>query len=698
MLGFKGLFGISVQETKDTVIVNGINGVDIGKFITNVWKTSVIEKYMFKKITGSRFGRMEFYKFFTIDVIYMLEKLAEVRNPRVPARTLHQIAELLKEKTWVKDTLREDIPGRLNFDRLSLFNYVPLKFQLDYLEYYNKTTDRYHLNGNLLNGAPGCGKTTITNFAHALAGCERMLVVCPKNAINRVWYDDIQKMYKKPPKVWNTLMSGEPDPDTQIFVYHYEAIERAFRHHENDFKRFKYGLTLDESHNLNDVKSQRTQRWIELCKLSGSKNIIHASGTPLKAMGIEAIPLFRVLDSAFTPPVEEAYRKIYGTSAQKGLDILKNRLGIVSFVITKDQLELSKPEMLMVDVKIPNGEFYTLESVRNEMTKFIAERLKYYKDREVEDLAFYKKCLAIHEEKIKGNRKLMQEFDYYKKCIREIQNTTDMSHVKDQISFCKRYEFSVISNNLPREVVKDFRSVCSIVKYLTLKIQGECLGQVVGKMRIAAHVEMSKHIPYRDITQSTKKKTVVFTSFVDVLETARTACQEKHELDPILVYGKTNSNLNNLIKEFEVNEMKNPLIATYDSLSTAVPLVMADTMIMINAPFRAYIQEQAIARIHRLRQDSQTRVYQCKLDTGNKPNISSRSLDIMSWSQQQVEQMTGVKSPYQIEEGGDSMTVSAESYLEDDSLGLTITLNPDKTITVTQSKSVPTLKRAFSDW
>lgn len=156
MFGFRGLFGISVTETKDTVIVNGINGADIGKFITNVWKTSVIEKYMFKKITGSRFGRMEFYKFFTIDVIYMLEKLAEVRNPRVPARTLHQIAELLKEKTWVKDTLREDIPGRLNFDRLSLFNYVPLPFQRDYLDYYNKTTDRYHLNGNLLNGAPGC--------------------------------------------------------------------------------------------------------------------------------------------------------------------------------------------------------------------------------------------------------------------------------------------------------------------------------------------------------------------------------------------------------------------------------------------------------------------------------------------------------------------------------------------------------------
>lgn len=158
-------------------------------------------------------------------------------------------------------------------------------------------------------------------------------------------------------------------------------------------------------------------------------------------------------------------------------------------------------------------------------------------------------------------------------------------------------------------------------------------------MRIDAHREMTKAIPFLDICESTQKKTVVFTSFVDVLQDAMSACKEQG-LNPILVYGKTSKDVSPIVSKFEQDESINPLIATYNSLSTGVPLVMADTMIMVNAPFRSYIQDQAIARIHRLRQDSQTRVLQCYLDTGNEPNISTRSLDIMTWSQQQVEAMT----------------------------------------------------------
>ena len=180
---------------------------------------------------------------------------------------------------------------------------------------------------------------------------------------------------------------------------------------------------------------------------------------------------------------------------------------------------------------------------------------------------------------------------------------------------------------------------------------------------------------------------MVFTSFVDVLEDANNACK-KQGLNPILVYGKTNNNLAGMIKTFETDKRVNPLIATFDSLSTAVPLVMADTMIMLNAPFRAYIQEQAISRIHRLNQDTQTKVYQCYLDTGNLANISSRSLDIMSWSQQQVEAITGIKSPYILNDEDGDVKVSAESI--DDSLTLIISKEDIKLVqenVITKSRS-----------
>lgn len=690
---FGRIFGITLEDRGETYNVSGINGYDLGKFITSVWNTSVLEKYMFKAVTGTRFGRIEFYKFFLIDVIYMLETLAAKRNPRIPARTLNQILTVLKEETWYKDVERE-YPGRLDMGRLKDFNIKPLPYQQEVLDYYSAVLPKYNLNGGLFNMAPGTGKTYTSTVCHYLdKSVERIVVVCPKNALHDPWVVDTNKFMKKPYKVWTTGMGGTPPADTQLFVYHYEALELAIEHHKDQFSKYKYGLTLDESHNLNDINSQRTQRWVELVRLSGSKNVIHMSGTPFKAMGSEVIPLLRAIDPTFTPKVEERFRKIYGISAAKGLDILKNRLGIVSRTVEKAELNLQPPTMISYPVKTNDSDKYTLTAVKEAMRKFIAERLIYYKQREQYDIQFYQKCLDIHASAISGDAREERRFQLYKTYVWQIQTSGDLGSLKEEVAFCKKYEFNEISRSLHKQDVKEFRNVCSIIKYLPLKIQGECLGTVVGRLRIDAHVSMCKHIKFRDICQSSKKKTLVFTSFVDVLNEAYKVC-EQQDLKPTAVYAKTNNNLNGILKTFAESEMINPLIATYASLSTAVPMVMADTIIMVNAPFRAYIQEQTISRVHRLGQDSQVQVYQCYLDTGDAPNISSRSLDIMQWSQKQVEEITGVKSPYLLEEAenGD-VIVSTEGLLEDD-LNHVVSYNPlNKQVTVTQGN-----KSALAAW
>lgn len=1022
--------GLDVIEEGDTITITGVHSYDVVRLARRIWKTSVLEAHMFKTI---RRTRIEFYKFFAVDVLYMFEKMASTRDSRIPVRKLKGVVELLKTKTWLKDIHDDKIPGRLDFSKLNLFHFEPKDYQRRFFEYYDKTPSHYRLKGALLNAAAGSGKglpkdtlvkipngwkaigdlvmgdevntpsgdkakvigiydnldvpcyrimfadgrtivcdedhlwevfsegwgsqyktiktsdlyreynkqrldivnksmkgesvkgdrydfyiplvdpthsadeevklplepyllglllgndnplqhdnilvpksdVHISNYLYRtiskyntylnlvkcsrdykyltwnllpyedgkeniesalselnlmgvtsyqkyipkdylnasfnqrlellqglmdvngdidpdnpviefevnskelakdvgelarsvgaecnimewqnfkmvdgnviddkpyyqlliraqipsllfkspikkkkcqdnhpyvveglklnivsmepvdpqdtrcikvdhpdsmyviqdylcthntyqatatmeLANVDKIIVVCPKNALERVWYNDIMKFYKTPPKVWNTTMSTLPDPDTKIYVYHYEAMDKILDHHLDKFNQYNYGLILDESHNLNDMKSQRTQKWLEICFYSKSNNIIHSSGTPFKAIGSESIPLFKAIDPMFSRHVEERYKKIYGSSAQRGLDILQNRLGIVSFVVLKEELGLDKPIMESLPIKVPNGKRFTLSVIREEMKQYIMERYQYYKNREVEDLAFYKQCLEIHHNSISDSDwKAVEAFNTYKDYVKEIQRTQDISKITDKTSYCRKYEFNEISASLPKEYVKPFRSVCSVIKYLTLKIQGECLGNVVGKRRIEAHQAMCQHIPFYDICNSTGKKTVVFTSYVDVLQDAYNTCK-KQELNPILVYGKTNNNLNGMIKQFEQDGKINPLIATYDSLSTAVPLTMADTMIMINAPFRAYIQEQAISRIHRLNQDTQTKIYQCYLDTGEESNISSRSLDIMTWSQQQVEMITGVKSPYVLEDQEDGgMKISAESF------------------------------------
>jgi superfamily II DNA or RNA helicase len=191
------------------------------------------------------------------------------------------------------------------------------------------------------------------------------------------------------------------------------------------------------------------------------------------------------------------------------------------------------------------------------------------------------------------------------------------------------------------------------------------LGSIVGTKRIEATKALIDGIDFDGIINSTEKKTVVFTSYVQALEKCKLVLDKKG-FNPLAVYGQTNNNLQNIIKEFEINEEVNPLIATFASLSTAVPLVMADTMIMLNSPFRDYVYTQAISRIHRLGATSQVRVFVAELDTGQEPNISSRSTDILKWSQEQISKILGIPPAFEINESLESekITISTEGLEE----------------------------------
>ena len=114
---------------------------------------------------------------------------------------------------------------------------------------------------------------------------------------------------------------------------------------------------------------------------------------------------------------------------------------------------------------------------------------------------------------------------------------------------------------------------------------------------------------------------------------------------PLKVYAETNSELVPMVKQYREDPDINPMVTTYASLSTAVPLMMANTLIMLNSPFRHHEQDQAVSRCNRLGQDKQVYVYRFFLDTEGIPNLSTRSEDIFEWSKQQVEQILGVSVP-----------------------------------------------------
>jgi len=639
----RNIFGnIKVTQSDKAITVDGVPADVIERDISKIWNTSKISSYMFIKISKYSFS---FPLFFAPDIIYTLNTLIEHRKTNSDIKTLSKIRNKLLEETWLIDTTLET-PGRLDFGRLKDFIYDPLPFQLDFYKYYNRILDQYNLNGVLLAGAPGVGKTlmglTMAHCAHA----DKVIVISPKNAINRVWESSIQSLFKHKESYWLAL-NNLPYKGERFIVGHYEALEKVIDLIPQ-LGNGKIAIILDECHNLNDINSNRTNAFINLCKKTKSRDIILASGTPIKALGSEAIPLFKIIDPYFNEDTEQRFRKIYGKDASKGLDILKNRLGLVSFKIEKKELKLMPPILENISVSMPNSQQYTLASISADMKSYTQERRIYFKSREKEDNEYFYSILNNFELHCQDQNEYLKYFNNLKTVIKAYHSGS-LDIVKEELMFCNHYENKVIIPTLSSEDKIKFREVKTIIKYVDLKIQGECLGRVLGRKRIQCHVDMIPFIDFKSICNSTVKKTVVFTSFVEALEECNRYLKQK-DFNPLVVYGKTNHELADTVKRFENDENLNPLIATYNSLSTAVPLTCADAMIMINAPFRAYIQEQAISRIHRLGADTQTYVYMINLNTGKEPNISTRSIDILQWSTDQVAKIIGVVSPYQMEE------------------------------------------------
>lgn len=657
--GVRNLLGlVHVQESGGHITIDGVPSAAIVKDVTKVWGTSKITNNIFTKISKNS---LTFPSFFAVEIYFIFDQLVKERKLGTSVRTLKRVCQEMMEVTWLANTQKEPSHYPLDLSRLNELDYPPKPFQKEFFEAYNQNVPRFGLNGILLAGAPGSGKTYMCLAMAALSRADKTIIICPKNALGRVWEHEIKNRFVKPRTYWISGDSKDVPRDRDIYVFHYEALGLAM-HNASVLRGSNTLVVLDESHNLNELDSVRTGNFAQFCRAVNAKNIVEASGTPIKAMGGEAIPLLQVIDPLFTPEVQERFKNIFGVSSVRALSILKHRIGFVSFKIEKSRLGLDAPISETIHIKIPNGNDFTLKTIGEEMKAFVKAQLETYKKQEA---IYTKDFFALLD---KAYKKVpipyAKDFPAYKAQVERVRKFAamgDLMSIKEDIKAVNRFEKAAILPALQGVDKARFKEVKSLYKYVALKVQGEALGRVVGRKRVECHIAMLPYIDFGTICESTEKKTLVFTSFVPVLESA-VKLLEKQGMKPLAVYGATNANLSSIVSSFEKEEDLNPLVATFNSLSTAVPLVMADTMILINSPFRTYILEQTISRIHRIGATTQTRVFTTLLDTGDEPNISTRSSDILAWSQEMVEAITGIKSPFQIDSDDSTVSVAAEGF------------------------------------
>lgn len=634
--GGRSLFGIiDVSEEKGKITISGVSAHLLIKDMKKIWNTSKIASAMFIEVRRSK---VVILSFFALELQYILETFLNSTGLSSSKRSLVRLLAQLKENTWLSSVNSSASYNWLDYGKLDEITFKLLPEQRKFLERYEQSKLRYGLRGMMLAAAPGSGKT-INSLALSLATkAEKVIIVSPKNAIDRVWAATLNGNFKTPQNPFVSNMKREPSVKDKYFVIHYEYLGK-FLEFAKQLKGYKVQIILDESHNFNEINSNRTGLFLQLGEITNAADILWMSGTPIKALGAESIPLIRSIDPLFNKQTEEAFKKMYGRDAKRTLDILSHRMGIISYFVPKANVMSDKPIEKEVQVTMPNGDYYTLEAIADRMATFIVERTEYYKKLRPGMIDYFYKMLDLVEPKL--NRVQLEDFKKYKTFVTRISKY-GFDPVTDapMIVFSNQFEKNVVIPNLPQSERKQFKDIKSVVKYPELKIRGECLGRVLMKDRMQCHLDMIAHAGLPELIESVEKKTLVFSSYVDVVD-ATAQYLEKLSFYPLRIYGGTNSELASLVSRFEKDERLNPVCATYQSLSTAVPMTMANCVILLNQPWRSYEREQTVARAHRIGQDKPVSVYSILLDTKGKPNISTRSADIMQWSKEQVDAILG---------------------------------------------------------
>lgn len=622
--------------------------------ISRLWNTSKIGMHFFKTVKSRQ---LDIYPFFAPDLLYICKRLISERRVRVNRKDVTELIHQLQTNTWMRSTASEGYVSKLNYSALDRFTWAPKPHQMDFLKIYDENSTRWCLNGYILAAAPGSGKTFAALMISECLDTDITICIVPKPVVEKVWKDTLEEVFKKPVDFWYSTSDKPLVPGMRYYVAHYEQIGRMLEFaKQGHFKNKKVNIVLDESHNLNEIKSQRTLLLAELSRYVNSVSTLWTSGTPLKAMGSEVIPILRTIDPFFNDAAEEAFKKVFGISTARGLDILAHRLGFMTFKVEKSIVVGNKVDYYRVDVSIDNGNDYTLKAISADMTAFIKERVHYYDVNKAKYLKQYKDGLRAYERNLRTSIEI-REFNEYVRMADLLHFHYDPMMHKQEPILCNAYEKKLIIPNLPKDLREDFKNSRSVYKYVSLKIQGEALGRILSKKREQCNVDMLNAIndfkctdiqtkekfstSLNDIIESTPAKTLVFTSYVAVVDKLYDMYKAAGAF-PLKVYGDTNSELPQIVSQFEKDQRTNPLVATMKSLGTGVPMIMCSAVVFMNSPFRDYEREQAISRLDRLGQTNTVEVYEVFLDTGAEPNISTRSADIMEWSRSQVAAMMGM--------------------------------------------------------
>lgn len=462
---------------------------------------------------------------------------------------------------------------------------------------------------------------------------EVKIIISPKKALHLVWEKSIKEVFHKVPTYWCSDSGIKmPLKDTEYYIFNFEQLDQAVQLGKQlALKNTRYFVIVDESHNFADYRSARTKKLIELQTIRDDIYFIWTSGSPILKEASELISFLRCADHRFNQDAEMRFKKIYSANSKRALEIFNHRLGqMMAYVVPKSAFSQNKPPVIReLPVKLPStlANRYLMSTVREDMKQYIVERLKFYEGEMKKYRDTVSHWLYYHESTL--TTKIQQrEFDQYRKYLKIIARNPDRMMV-ELLPFTRTYERSKLIPSLPPMNRRDFKAALSAIKSIKLKVRGEALGKVLSARRAECTAALALYCKPTEIIKESLSKTLFFSAAVLPVATLAKYLEEEG-FNPMMVYGGTNARLTQMIEQFTYDPNINPICATMRSLSEAVPVTAASTVVLLDRPFRQAAWDQVVARADRLGQQFPVTVIEVTLDTGGLPNVSTRTDEILA--------------------------------------------------------------------
>lgn len=650
---------IEVIEEKNTgtITIKGDFGLGFKGYLRNLLGNDDRMRALFREISLTS---LKFDEFFLPEVLAVFNHiLKERRVYRLNLKTADKIINYFKKE-------QDDDKATLDYNQIKkVMAFNILEHQDPIFKRYEVFRKELRLKGMLLDADPGTGKTFSSLALCESLHADKVIIICPLATLDEVWVDSLTgpegvNVYKEKQDIYCLRDRNKVKYNNQKFIIaHYESLTEL-NAMAKSIKFKNLAIIIDESHNLACSDSKRTKEAIDLINTLDPNNVFPLSGTPLKSSFKELGVLFKFLDPHFTDIVERRFYTLYKNCNKWLGDLLTARYTGISVKVTKDSLKLEEPITNYISIKIPNGQEYTLNTIRKKLREFVERRTSEINSKK----ALYRQRYEVLRDKALElgskeftSREILNYKENFERLVLATPGELMMGRMSEIMKSVNDFE-SRLARYLTGLDKKDFNECKTIVKYPELKVQGEALGLVITKARIDCHADIARTLDYKSMLDSTLKKSIIFSSYIGICNAAMEKLK-KEKYRPVGVYGDTVKNLPSIVAEWSKNPKINPIVATYKSLSTGVRLTAGNVVVCLDLPFRMYTYNQAISRVWRLGQDSTVNIYIVTLDTDGEPNINSRNVDIITFFKEEIEKITGYKAGIDLDI---NLSVSQEDY------------------------------------